>query len=62
MREASWVLTAIAGSDARDSATTEADGRKVDYAAALNRKALRGARIGVMRFALSTRAQKLEAA
>ena len=53
MREASWVLTAIAGSDARDSATTEADGRKVDYAAALNRKALRGARIGVMRFALS---------
>lgn len=52
VREAAWVLTAIAGSDARDAATAEADAHKVNYAAVLNRKALHGARIGVMRFAL----------
>ena len=54
VREVSWVLTAIAGSDPRDPATVEADSRKRDYAAILNRRALHGARIGAMRFSLST--------
>jgi amidase len=51
VREAAMVLTAIAGTDPLDSATREADTRKVDYAAALSDTSLRGKRIGVMRFA-----------
>ena len=51
VREAAELLTAIAGSDAADPATREADARKTDYAAALDANALRGKRIGVMRFA-----------
>jgi len=51
VREAAILLTAIAGSDPADAATREADQRKKDYAAALNAGSLRGARIGVMRFA-----------
>jgi hypothetical protein len=50
-REAAELLTAIAGSDPADPATREADSRKTDYAAALDPDALRGKRIGVMRFA-----------
>lgn len=50
VRDAARVLTAVAGSDPADPATAEADARKVDYAAALDAGALRGARIGVMRF------------
>jgi amidase len=49
--DAALVLTAIAGTDPLDSATREADRRKVDYAAALSANSLRGKRIGVMRFA-----------
>lgn len=50
VREVAEVLTVIAGSDPADPATAEADMRKVDYAARLDAGALRGARIGVMRF------------
>jgi amidase len=51
VRDAALVLNAIAGSDPADPATAEADGRRADYAAALRPDALRGVRIGVMRFA-----------
>src|SRR4029078_10067388 len=51
VREAAELLTAIAGSDATDSATGEADKRRRDYAAGLDANALKGKRIGVMRFA-----------
>ncbi|MDQ3077967.1 MAG: amidase [Pseudomonadota bacterium] len=51
VRQAAEMLTAIAGSDPADKATREADRRREDYAAALDAGALRGARIGVMRFA-----------
>jgi amidase len=51
VRETAALLTAIAGSDPADLSTREADKRKRDYEAALDRNALRGKRIGVMRFA-----------
>ncbi|MBS0408878.1 MAG: amidase [Proteobacteria bacterium] len=51
VRDAAIVLTAIAGSDPEDAATREADAHKTDYAAALDGKSLKGARIGVLRFA-----------
>jgi amidase len=51
VREAAELLTVIAGSDATDTATREADQHKIDYAAALNAGSLKGERIGVMRFA-----------
>jgi amidase len=51
VREAAQLLTAIAGTDPADPATGEADRRKADYAASLEADALRGKRIGVMRFA-----------
>jgi amidase len=51
VRQAAELLTVIAGSDRADPATREADRRKTDYAAALDADALRGKRIGVMRFA-----------
>lgn len=41
------LLAAIAGSDPADPATREADARKADYLKALDRNALKGARIGV---------------
>jgi amidase len=44
------LLTVMAGSDAEDAATQEADARKTDYAAGLRIDALRGKRLGVMRF------------
>jgi amidase len=44
-------LGAIAGSDPADAATAEADARKADYLAGLKPDALKGVRIGVMRFA-----------
>ena len=49
--EAAAMLTVMAGSDPADPATREADTRKIDYAAALSPDALRGKRIGVLRFA-----------
>ena len=50
VRTAARVLTAIAGSDPADPATAKADSHRVDYAAGLDASALKGARIGVMRF------------
>ncbi|WP_240309434.1 MULTISPECIES: amidase [Sphingomonas] len=51
VREAALVLSVIAGSDLADHATVEADRHKRDYAAGLSPTALRGKKIGVMRFA-----------
>ena len=51
VRQAAQLLSVIAGSDRDDPATREADRRKTDYAATLDADALRGKRIGVMRFA-----------
>ena len=51
VRDAALLLGVIAGSDPADRATIEADRRRVDYAAGLDARSLRGARIGVMRFA-----------
>ncbi len=51
VRDAALVLSAIAGTDPADPATAEADARRVDYVTALSPDALRGVRIGVMRFA-----------
>ncbi|WP_166576452.1 amidase [Caulobacter sp. SLTY] len=49
--DAARLLTAMAGSDPADAATKDADQRKADYAAGLDPNALRGKRIGVMRYA-----------
>jgi amidase len=51
VRTAARVLAAIAGSDPADTATRDADAHKSDYLAALDAKALKGKRIGVLRFA-----------
>ena len=48
---AARVLSAIAGTDPGDSATRDADAHTADYLAALKPDALKGARIGVLRFA-----------
>ncbi len=63
VREAAMVMNVIAGSDPADESTREADRRRVDYVAGLNPNALRGRRIGVMRFAagFGTNAQFEEA-
>jgi amidase len=53
VRQAAELLTVIAGSDPADPATQEADRHKTDYAAQLDANALRGKRIGVLRFASS---------
>jgi amidase len=45
--DAAALLAAIAGADPADPATKEADARKGDYLKALDRNALKGARIGV---------------
>ena len=45
--DAAALLAVIAGSDPMDTATKDADARKSDYLAALDRGALKGARIGV---------------
>jgi amidase len=51
VRDAALMLNAMAGSDPADAATREADARKVDYTAGLKPDALKGVRIGVMRYA-----------
>jgi amidase len=48
--DAALMLNVIAGSDAADAATVAADAHRVDYAHGLNKEALRGVRIGVLRF------------
>lgn len=47
--DAALLLAALAGSDASDAATKEANARGADYAAALRRDGLQGKRIGVAR-------------
>jgi amidase len=49
VHDAALLLSAMAGSDAADSATVAADRYTADLAAALDADALRGARIGVLR-------------
>jgi amidase len=51
VREAAELLTVIAGSDPADAASRDADKHKRNYAAGLDAGALKGKRIGVMRFA-----------
>ena len=50
VRTAALLLAAIAGSDPADPATATADAHKADYLAALKPDALKGVRIGVLRF------------
>src|SRR5215203_5851677 len=50
VREAAVALTVMAGSDPADPSTIEADRRRGDYARGLSLTALKGVRIGVMRF------------
>jgi len=61
VEDAAMVLTAIAGSDPMDSATAEADAHKVDFRAALDAGALRGARIGVLRYAVANYSAETQA-
>ena len=51
VREAALLLGAMAGNDPADPATAEADKHVTDFAAGLSAQSLKGARIGVMRFA-----------
>jgi amidase len=44
------MLSAMAGSDPDDAATKEADARRADYSQALKADALKGTRLGVLRF------------
>jgi amidase len=50
--DAALLLTVLAGSDPADPATLQADARRQDYRTALRPGALRGARIGILRFAV----------
>jgi amidase len=47
--DAALILAAMAGTDTKDDATRDASVRAADYAKALDRNALKGARIGVVR-------------
>ncbi len=47
--DTAMMLNVLAGTDARDPRTAEADARKVDYVKALDAGALKGKRIGVLR-------------
>ena len=47
--DAAALLTAIAGTDLRDDATRDASPKAADYTKALDRNALKGARLGVVR-------------
>lgn len=48
--DAAALLTVLAGSDPADAATAQADAHKTDYLKALDANALKGARIGVLRY------------
>jgi amidase len=50
--DAALVLTVIAGSDGADLATAEADHHKLNYALGLNKDALRGKRLGVLKIGI----------
>ena len=47
--DAAALLTALAGTDVRDSATSDASMKAVDYTKHLDREALKGARLGVVK-------------
>ena len=49
--DAAVIMAVIAGTDAADPATAPADSRKGDYLGALKLDALRGVRVGILRFA-----------
>lgn len=51
VRDAALLMDALAGSDAADAATAETDRRRRSFVPALSADALRGKRIGVLRFA-----------
>jgi amidase len=51
VRDAALILSAIAGTDPADPATRDADVHRTDYAASLDAGSLKGARLGVLRFA-----------
>jgi len=53
--DAAALLTVMAGTDPADKATADASVRKADYTRQLDREALRGARIGVVRSQLGGR-------
>lgn len=50
VRDAAVLLGIMAGTDAADPASAEADAHRADFTAALRPDALRGARLGVLRF------------
>ncbi|CAK0807947.1 unnamed protein product [Prorocentrum cordatum] len=50
VQDVAYLLTAMAGTDAQDPATAQADLHHRDYAASLDAGSLRGTRIGVARF------------
>jgi amidase len=54
VRDAALLLTVMAGSDPADPSTAQADRRRRDYAAALTPDALRGKRLGVLRYRTGT--------
>ncbi len=54
VRDAAILLGAIAGTDRADPATAQTDAHRTDYTARLRPDALRGVRIGVLRFAVGT--------
>ncbi|MCA0201996.1 MAG: amidase, partial [Proteobacteria bacterium] len=49
VRDAAMLLNVMAGTDAADPATAQADAHKTDYVAALSTDALKGKRLGVVR-------------
>jgi amidase len=51
VRDAALMLTVMAGSDAGDAATAEADARKMNYAQALSKDGLKGLRVGLVEMA-----------
>jgi amidase len=51
VRDAALLLTVMAGSDPADAATASADAHKTDYLAGLAPDAMKGVRVGVLRFA-----------
>ncbi|WP_029415401.1 amidase [Brevundimonas bacteroides] len=59
---AATVLTAIAGTDPADAATSEADARRTDYRAALDTGSLRGTRLGVLRYGVTNYSADTQAA
>ena len=59
--DAAVLLSAMAGSDARDPATRPADQKKADYTRFLNRDGLKGKRIGVVRAQIASHSDSVAA-